>query len=819
MKNLSLVIACLIILFEPSRINAQDLIKNSRITGVCYAGNKVNRIYVPPPDDFFRKSGNKGGASVTFLYSGFSASAITAMEYAASILEAMLPSDVEITVQANWTTFSSSGVLANSSVTGYAGGWAIDALNPNAFYPVALAEKIAGEKLNPDSEGDILLNVNRSVNWYFGTDGKTPSVKYDLVTVAIHEICHGLGFFSSMYVDGNLGWYGLASIPLVFDTFIENAAGQKLTDTLLFDNPSLKLKDMYTSGQLFFNGPLTKNYTTGSSPLLYAPSTFDEGSSIAHLDESATLLENSLMTPFIEKGEAIHNPGKLIMSIMGDIGWINTRIDHDVPNDTEDHISEITISASIVSDTAYKHNKVHIFYSFDKFIATDTILMSSPLSDNNYSATIQIPSYETRLEYYIAVEDVFSRVFRSPSFIEQFRHTIYIGTDTAKPEIIHTPVKYLLETDDTVRFNAEVTDNIGVDTVFIEFKINEGTSVFTGLTAAAKDNYEYLMDLRVLNLQGGDTLFYRLVAKDKASAINTATLPEEGFFSVAIEDLGQVVDQYSTDFSDASKDFFNIGFEILKPSGFSSSGLHSRHPYESPEENGDSIVYTSMLRKPVKFDGNGMIISYRDVALIEPGEAGSAYGSVDFFDYVVVEGSGDFGKSWFPLSDGYDSRYRDSWLTAYNSLISEQNSIYTGNESMMIRHTLFPKSSQNISGGDTMLLRFRLFSDPYANGWGWAIQDFNIGPLINDVESVNFDKAVLYPNPGTGLIAIKGEGFDSGKPVRYSILNITGIFVASGMWQGQGEFIIDISDYPQGFYILVFHHSGGIRSEKYYLIK
>ena len=34
------------------------------------------------------------------------------------------------------------------------------------------------------------------------------------------------------------------------------------------------------------------------------------------------------MTPFIDLGEAIHDPGKYTFSILGDLGWINTRIIH-----------------------------------------------------------------------------------------------------------------------------------------------------------------------------------------------------------------------------------------------------------------------------------------------------------------------------------------------------------------------------------------------------------------------------------------------------------------------------------------------------------
>ena len=42
-------------------LQAQDLISNSSVTGVCYAGNKIKRIYIPPPDEFYKKAGSKSG--------------------------------------------------------------------------------------------------------------------------------------------------------------------------------------------------------------------------------------------------------------------------------------------------------------------------------------------------------------------------------------------------------------------------------------------------------------------------------------------------------------------------------------------------------------------------------------------------------------------------------------------------------------------------------------------------------------------------------------------------------------------------------------
>jgi hypothetical protein len=56
------------------------------------------------------------------------------------------------------------------------------------------------------------------------------------------------------------------------------------------------------------------------------------------------------------------------------------------------------------------------------------------------------------------------------------------------------------------------------------------------------------------------------------------------------------------------------------------------------------------------------------------------------------------------------------------------------------------------SGGQTILVRFRLFSDPSANRWGWAVDNLEIQDRITGVErpvgvpSV-FALSQNYPNP------------------------------------------------------------------------
>jgi hypothetical protein len=826
MNRILSLISALLLFSTVHNAYAQQYFKNTDVTGICYASNKVNKFYIPPPKDFLRKSLTGKGATITIYYSGFSAQAISAMEYAKSILESILPADASLTIVASWEKISTSGVLAQTSITGFASGWAIDAQNPLSVYPAALAEKIAGRKLNTDQEGDIKLQVNSTMSWYLGTDGNTPTSKYDLITVVIHEICHGLGFYDSFSSDGTKASWGLGNYPMIYDTFIENFTGTKLIDTLKILNNSADLNSQVTNSQVYFNGPLLKKYSSNvgyssQRAKLYAPPTFESGSSISHLDESATLRENSLMTPFINLGEAIHDPGKYTLSILGDIGWINTRIIHKPMGDTENHLVQIPLTTVIKSDTAYNHSGVGVVYSFNNFVTKDTIYLTPALQANTYNTIINIPSYNSSLKYFFFVDDYFHRVYRSPSYFTKIQYSVYIGTDTVKPVIIHQPVSYYLQTVDSLKFIASVTDNLGVDSVYVEYRINNGASKFITLKRGTGNSFNTVFNARSLLLKGHDSIEYKIFAVDSAQVPNIAMLPKTGFYVTHIEEISATLPGYNTDFTNAGPDFFNIGFTVSKPSGFSNYGLNSKHPYESPEDNTKDIQYTAILRHPLKFLSSGMMFSYDEIVLVEPGEAGAVFGSQGFYDYVIIEGSKNFGKSWFNLLDGYNCNLYTSWAIAYNSKIVGDNSTYVPTEAMLKKHTFLYRPSDKISAGDTMLIRFRLYSDPFANGWGWSVENLKIAPLVDAVSEVSNTNVVIYPNPGSGIIKLStGSQYASGsKPLHYKIFNAAGICLMDKENPATSEVLADLSAFPPGMYIIILYLDDGIKTIKYSLIK
>lgn len=289
------------------------------------------------------------GSQFIVTYNGFSPQAQTAFQAAVDVWESLLQSDVPIRVTANWTPLG-TGVLGSAGPATYNRNFAGAPLL-NTWYPIALANKLAGTDL-ATSEVDIRCNFSSVFsNWYFGTDGNPPVNQYDLMSVVLHELGHGLGFTGTMTVNGNgVGrWGGGTQFPVVYDRFGINGSGQQLVNTSLFPNPSTALGQQLASGNLFFSGPTAKTANGGSSPRIYAPNPFDPGSSFAHLDEATFPAgnPNSLMTPRIGTNEAIHSPGPVGMAALQDVGWTFTTT---MMNDENDQPSCCTSSAVELQD-------------------------------------------------------------------------------------------------------------------------------------------------------------------------------------------------------------------------------------------------------------------------------------------------------------------------------------------------------------------------------------------------------------------------------------------------------------------------------------
>lgn len=206
---------------------------------------------------------------------------------------------------------------------------------------------------------------------------------------------------------------------------------------------------------------------------------------------------------------------------------------------------------------------------------------------------------------------------------------------------------------------------------------------------------------------------------------------------VLVYTFGVAAQSYGTTFDVATNDFINQGLEVTTATGFPNSALHSPHNYPQNTE------LTSVLRIPIIVSSTNPIMRYDDIAIIEKGAAGTAFGDDSFWDYVVVEGSNDLGNTWTPLLDGYDADFDQAWSAVYDI-----NG--TPDPSMFVSHEI--DLSQAFNPGESIIIRFRLFSDPNTVGWGWIVDNVDIqGGLTSIADSDAMPKAFNlsqnYPNP------------------------------------------------------------------------
>jgi hypothetical protein len=262
---------------------------------------------------------------------------LAAMEHTASIWEQHLNSPVQIKV--NVLLFPVSGAFLGFTFPNGRRNFAGAPL-ADTWYPTCLANAMTGMELNP-GESDIDIVMAADANWYFGTDGNPGSQQFDFVSVLLHEIGHGLGFVSLSDSYGGEGSFGmidfsqfapfqptfpipqLDGMPGAYDRLLATGTGQALTDTSLFPSPSPMLHATFTGNNVFFSGEESTIANDGQDVKIFAPPVFAFGTSISHLDEGSfpNAGGNSLMTPYINKGEVEHHPGPITLGVLRDIGW------------------------------------------------------------------------------------------------------------------------------------------------------------------------------------------------------------------------------------------------------------------------------------------------------------------------------------------------------------------------------------------------------------------------------------------------------------------------------------------------------------------
>ena len=211
----------------------------------------------------------------------------------------------------------------------------------DTYYPVALANQLAGEDLVPadnpngDSDADIDVNINRNAGMsgclngdvYYGLDGDVPPGAVNLLSVVVHELIHGLGFTSAL--NTQTGVFSIGD-PTSFDRLIKIDDDGRDLGRFVDLSPSERLEAatngrgdyLYIAGENSMRGMeelLVAGASDAPGPGLYTPSTIESSSSISHW--ATDLVPDQIMEPRTTFNQRPTQTLGLATCALADIGW------------------------------------------------------------------------------------------------------------------------------------------------------------------------------------------------------------------------------------------------------------------------------------------------------------------------------------------------------------------------------------------------------------------------------------------------------------------------------------------------------------------
>lgn len=242
------------------------------------------------------------------------------VEAAFSVWDKILISPVPIYIHVYWEPMS-GGTLASAGSDRVYKNFENAPLR-DVWYPSALADALSGRSINGDNP-DIVLKINSNAEWNLDYEGPQNFRYYDMLSVMIHEIAHGIGFMSSFEMNGStrVKW-GIQNLPFIYDRYITDQAGNGLVNNRFYTNDSEALLKEVTERNIFFE--VDSGQYSRQRPRLHTEIPFSAGASLSHISNSQPAQTDSrdrLMLPTLSLGARYHFPGNGILAILFQMGW------------------------------------------------------------------------------------------------------------------------------------------------------------------------------------------------------------------------------------------------------------------------------------------------------------------------------------------------------------------------------------------------------------------------------------------------------------------------------------------------------------------
>lgn len=156
----------------------------------------------------------------------------------------------------------------------------------NVIYVDAVYNQLVRKDVNVNVP-EITMNLNSAfTKWWLNVDLNTPVTRgrYDMLTVVLHELMHGLGVIGYVQSGGKYN-SPLSGAYMIYDANLQSETNQRVYSQLTSDLHRLYFTQQRFGRVLSRNIQYERNKNIGLEDLgiyLYTPSTFQQGSSIYH---------------------------------------------------------------------------------------------------------------------------------------------------------------------------------------------------------------------------------------------------------------------------------------------------------------------------------------------------------------------------------------------------------------------------------------------------------------------------------------------------------------------------------------------------------
>jgi hypothetical protein len=360
--------------------------------------------------------------------------------------------------------------------------------------------------------------------------------------------------------------------------------------------------------------------------------------------------------------------------------------------------------------------------------AWNTAPMSSAGADS-FAATL--PGAFGIHEYYLyASSDSAGIDATHPAAGAAAPHVFRLGADLIPPAVVHVPVRGQGAFRMPQTLLARATDGVGVDSVWIEYRVDEGPLQSAPVAAAGRDSYAVALGT---GLAQGQRIVYRFAARDRSVAGNV------GYSRAAFDTLAVV--------RDGVEDFENGA----------GGWLHLRWTWSYRDPWHTAIDSTALARGTGFFAGEdgAPYPPHADGVLVSPFLVGVPPGTVLRFDHrydleerdathawdaALIEGQTNYGD-WMPLTpvSGYTHA-----LTAKVATVPAGTPCWSGTAGWRTETVdLTPLAPGPVR------VRFRFLSDEFLSREGWRVDQVRIlWPTTPDAAPGGPAVASrLWPNP------------------------------------------------------------------------